>query len=162
VICCKASSGNLPVRAAIQPDRLREKYFFWCDLVRFGAIGCYWPLAAFLAGGWLREIHARSKRPGQTIRQPEFNAKARRRSDAKKMFSSVHSALPIFPGPFPLQNVKEQARGRPTGSILPRYYGTANKNRKIFSGARAVFVPGGEFSGGFFSRRGTTPQMPIY
>ena len=33
--------------------------------------------------------------------------KAQRPNDAKRMFSTVHSALPTFPGPFPLQNVKE-------------------------------------------------------
>jgi hypothetical protein len=31
----------------------------------------------------------------------------------------------------------------------------------MFFRAKAVFMPGREFSGGFFSRRGTTPQMPI-
>jgi hypothetical protein len=60
-----------------------------------------------------------------------------------------------------VQNVKEQARERHTESILPRYDGTANINRKIFFHGKAVFMPGGGFSGGFFSRRGTTPQMPI-
>jgi hypothetical protein len=33
---------KLPVRAAVQPDYLREIFFYgaiWCDLVRFGAIG---------------------------------------------------------------------------------------------------------------------------
>ena len=50
------------------------------------------------------------------------------RHDAKRMFSTPHSALPTSPGPFPLQNVKEQARGRRTDSTLPRYHGnTSNK-----------------------------------
>jgi hypothetical protein len=77
------------------------------------------------------------------------------------MFSTLHSALPTFPGPFPLQNVKEQARGRNTDSTLPRYHGTTNNNCKIFFGARAVFMPGCEFTGGFFPRGGTTPQISI-
>jgi hypothetical protein len=51
--------------------------------------------------------------------------KAQRPNDAKRMFSTVHSALPTFPGPFPLQNVKEQARERRTVSILPRFDGNA-------------------------------------
>jgi hypothetical protein len=72
------------------------------------------------------------------------------------------SAFTLLPAaPFPLQNVKEQARGRPTDSILPRYYGTSNNKCKKFFHAKAVSMPGREFSGGFFPRRGTTLQIPI-
>jgi hypothetical protein len=74
----------------------------------------------------------------------------------------LHHPLAALSDPlFPLPYVKEQARERHTGSTLPRYYGNANNNCKMFFHAKAVFMPGREFSGGFLSRRGTTPQMPI-
>jgi hypothetical protein len=63
--------------------------------------------------------------------------------------------------PFLLQNVKEQARERHADSILPRYYGNTSNKCQIFFRAEAVFMPGREFSGGFFPRRGTTPQIQI-
>src|SRR5208282_3895572 len=62
----------------------------------------------------------------------DFNARARRRSDAKRTFSTLHFALPAFPGPFLLQNVNEQARGRHTDSTLPRCNGTATKKANYF------------------------------
>jgi hypothetical protein len=49
-----------------------------------------------------------------------------------RAFSLTTSHFPR-PAPFPLQNVKEQARERHTGSILPRFYGITSINWKIFS-----------------------------
>jgi hypothetical protein len=44
--------------------------------------------------------------------------------------TAKHQPLAILSdGPFPLQNVKEQAHGRPTDSTLPRFDGTSNNNR---------------------------------
>jgi len=108
--------------------------------------------ATFLAGFWLREIHALTKRPLPltTKHQPPACAEA-----------TAGRLAALSDPPFPLQNVKEQARGRQADSILPRYYGNSNNKCKMFSRAQAVFMPGGGFSGGFFSRSGPTPQRPI-
>jgi hypothetical protein len=44
---------------------------------------------------------------------------------------------------------KNVALERRTGSTLPRHYGTASNKCTIFFQAKAVFMPGREFSGGF-------------
>jgi len=46
-------------------------------------------------------------------------------------------------------------------SSIPGYFGNANNNCKIFFRAKAFLMPGREFSGGFFPRRGITPEMAI-
>jgi hypothetical protein len=127
------------------------------------------------AGGFQRE-GAKAQRPSAAKPQPKNSNRSKLRKRRRKNFARNAQFLQIAlqrgflqsalrtpdspPDPFPLQNVKEQARGRHADCILPRYYGTANKNRKIFLRAEAFFMPGGGFSGFFFSRRGITPQMP--
>jgi hypothetical protein len=74
--------------------------------------------AAFLAGGWLREIHARSKRPchkGAGLSRHSF-------SDGGSLAEAGQHS---FFSPFALQNVKEQARERPTRATLPCFNGNA-------------------------------------
>jgi hypothetical protein len=55
--------------------------------------------------------------------------------DGGSQAKAGHPCLPSPFAPFPLQNVKEQARERRTGSTLPRFDGNAAK-KFIYSTAR--------------------------
>ena len=62
----------------------------------------------------------------------------------------LFSFQPFFRSPFPMS--KNRARERLNNPIIPRFDGNANNDCTIFFHARAVFMPGRAFSGGFFPR----------